>query len=103
VGVIVPVPDVAIPRPFAQAEPSESADGTALTWTEQGAYLDRIDGPRARALRKGGATEMLDGLWLSDDRARETRCTGSTAAPTSIAARMSDPPGRMSRVLEFWR
>jgi tricorn protease len=28
--------------------------------TEQGAYLDRIDGPRARALRKGSATEMLD-------------------------------------------
>jgi hypothetical protein len=39
-----------------------SGDGTTLTWTEQGAYLDGIDGPQAPALRKGGTTEMLDGL-----------------------------------------
>ena len=40
----------------------KSGDGTALTWTEQGAYLDGIDGPQAPALRKEGTTEMLDGL-----------------------------------------
>ena len=41
---------------------AKSGDGTALTWTEQGTYLDGIDGPQAPALRKGGTTEMLDGL-----------------------------------------
>ena len=37
-------------------------DGTALTWTEQGAYLDGFDGPQAPGLRKEGVSEMLDGL-----------------------------------------
>jgi hypothetical protein len=31
-------------------------------WTEQGAYLDGIDGLRAPALRHEGIAEMLDGL-----------------------------------------
>ena len=40
----------------------ETADGTTLTWTEQGAYLDGVDGPDASRLREGGTSEMLDGL-----------------------------------------
>ena len=36
--------------------------GTTLTWTEQGAYLDGVDGAEAPQLRRGGAGEMLDGL-----------------------------------------
>jgi uncharacterized protein YndB with AHSA1/START domain len=36
--------------------------GTALTWTEQGAYLDGFDGAEAPRLREGGTAEMLDGL-----------------------------------------
>ena len=39
-----------------------SGDGTALTFTEQGAYLDGFDGPEAPALRREGTTEMLDNL-----------------------------------------
>ena len=39
-----------------------TAGGTALTWTEQGAYVDGIDGPEAPQLREGGIAEMLDGL-----------------------------------------
>jgi uncharacterized protein YndB with AHSA1/START domain len=46
----------------ATIEFAKSGDSTALTWTEQGAYLDGIDGAEAPALRKGGTTEMLDGL-----------------------------------------
>jgi uncharacterized protein YndB with AHSA1/START domain len=46
----------------ATIEFTKSGDGTALTWTEQGTYLDGIDGPQAPALRKEGTTEMLDGL-----------------------------------------
>lgn len=46
----------------ATIEFAKSGDGTALTWTEQGTYLDGIDGPQAPALRKEGTTEMLDGL-----------------------------------------
>ena len=46
----------------AVVEFAATADGTALTWTEQGAYLDGIDGPEAPQLREGGIAEMLDGL-----------------------------------------
>ena len=37
-------------------------EGTALSWTEQGAYLDGFDGAEAPRLREGGTAEMLDGL-----------------------------------------
>jgi hypothetical protein len=47
---------------LATIEFVKTGDGTALTWTEQGAYLDGIDGAQAPALRKGGTAEMLDGL-----------------------------------------
>ena len=40
----------------------ETEDGTTLTWTEQGAYLDGIDGQDAPRLRQGGTSEMLDSL-----------------------------------------
>ena len=46
----------------ATIEFTKSGDGTALTWTEQGAYLDGIDGTQASALREEGTAEMLDGL-----------------------------------------
>jgi uncharacterized protein YndB with AHSA1/START domain len=37
-------------------------DGTTLTWTEQGAYLDDFDGAEAPLLRRGGTAAMLDAL-----------------------------------------
>ena len=46
----------------ATIEFAKTADGTTLTWTEQGAYLDGIDGEDAPRLRAGGTGEMLDGL-----------------------------------------
>jgi len=46
----------------ATIEFAKSGGGTTLTWTEQGAYLDGIDGPQAPNLREGGTAEMLDGL-----------------------------------------
>jgi uncharacterized protein YndB with AHSA1/START domain len=54
--------DARISVSVATIEFAQSGSGTALTWTEQGAYLDGIDGPQAPALRKEGTTEMLDGL-----------------------------------------
>jgi uncharacterized protein YndB with AHSA1/START domain len=39
-----------------------AASGTALTWTEQGAYLDGFNGAEASRLRQEGTAEMLDGL-----------------------------------------
>ena len=39
-----------------------SAEGTALTWTEQGAYLDGFDGAEASQFRREGTEEMLEGL-----------------------------------------
>jgi len=54
--------DARISVSIATIEFAESGDGTALTWTEQGAYLDGIDGPQAPALREEGTSEMLDGL-----------------------------------------
>jgi uncharacterized protein YndB with AHSA1/START domain len=41
---------------------AKSAEGTTLTYTEQGAFLDGIDGPAAGSLRKEGTEEMLDNL-----------------------------------------
>jgi uncharacterized protein YndB with AHSA1/START domain len=46
----------------ATIEFAKTGDGTTLTWTEQGAYLDGFDGDDAPRLREGGTSEMLDGL-----------------------------------------
>ena len=46
----------------ATIEFASHGGGTALTVTEQGAYLDGIDGPEAPSLRREGVTEMLDNL-----------------------------------------
>lgn len=54
--------DARISVSVATIEFDKSGDGTVLTWTEQGAYLDGIDGPEAPALRRGGTAEMLDSL-----------------------------------------
>jgi uncharacterized protein YndB with AHSA1/START domain len=54
--------DARISVSVATIEFAKSGDGTSLTWTEQGAYLDGIDGPQAPALRKEGTTEMLEAL-----------------------------------------
>ena len=52
--------DVRISVSLATIEFVKSGDGTALTWTEQGAYFDGFDGPEAAALRKGGTEQQLD-------------------------------------------
>ncbi len=54
--------DARISVSVATIEFAKSGDGTALTVTEQGAYLDGIDGPQAPSLRKEGVAEMLDNL-----------------------------------------
>jgi uncharacterized protein YndB with AHSA1/START domain len=41
---------------------TKSEEGTGLTWTEQGTYLDGVDGIEAPRLREGGTTEMIDNL-----------------------------------------
>src|SRR5262245_9550311 len=46
----------------ATIEFAKNGDGTALSWTEQGAYLDGIDGAEAPALREEGTTVMVDNL-----------------------------------------
>jgi uncharacterized protein YndB with AHSA1/START domain len=54
--------DARISVSVATIEFVATAEGTALTWTEQGAYLDGFDGDEAGRLRQGGTAEMLDGL-----------------------------------------
>ncbi|HEX9622937.1 MAG TPA: SRPBCC family protein [Streptosporangiaceae bacterium] len=51
--------DARISVSITTIEFAKSAEGTALTYTEQGAYLDGIDSPDAR---RGGTTHMLDNL-----------------------------------------
>ncbi len=63
--------DARISVSVATIEFAKSGDGTTLTVTEQGAYLDGIDGPQAPAERREGVAEMLDNL------------TGYLAAPGS--------------------
>ena len=68
--------DARISVSVATIEFAKSGDGTALTWTEQGAYLDGIDGPEAPACAREARAEMLDGLAtylameVTDQRAR---------------------------------
>jgi uncharacterized protein YndB with AHSA1/START domain len=50
------------PASDGPAGASTASESTALTVTEQGAYLDGFDGPDAAALRREGITEMLDNL-----------------------------------------
>jgi uncharacterized protein YndB with AHSA1/START domain len=54
--------DARISVSVATIELAAMDGGTVLTWTEQGAYLDGIDGDQASVLRQGGTSEMLDGL-----------------------------------------
>jgi uncharacterized protein YndB with AHSA1/START domain len=51
--------DARISVSIATIEFAKSAEGTALTYTEQGAFLDGIDNPD---LRRQGTTDMLDNL-----------------------------------------
>jgi uncharacterized protein YndB with AHSA1/START domain len=54
--------DARISVSIATIEFTKSGEGTTLTMTEQGAYLDGIDGDQANELRRGGTAEMLDNL-----------------------------------------
>ena len=54
--------DARISVSLATIELAPSADGTTLTWTEQGAFLDGIDGSQAPARRIGGTTTLLESL-----------------------------------------
>lgn len=54
--------DARISVSVATIEFVKSGDSTALAYTEQGAFLDGIDGPSASELRKEGTAEMLDNL-----------------------------------------
>ena len=51
--------DARISVSIATIEFAKTGDGTALTYTEMGAYLDGIEQP---GLRKEGTTQMLDNL-----------------------------------------
>ena len=64
--------DARISVSVATIEFASHGDGTAVTVTEQGAYLDGIDGPQAPSLRQEGVTEMLDNLtgYLASQTAR---------------------------------
>jgi uncharacterized protein YndB with AHSA1/START domain len=47
---------------LATIELAKNGDGTAMAWTEQGAYLDGIDGNEAPALRREGTEILVDNL-----------------------------------------
>jgi hypothetical protein len=74
----------------ATIEFAATADGTALTWTEQGAYLDGFDGAEAPQLRREGTAAMLGGLaeYLAADQAAEAgRCRVFRMLPSGRALR----------------
>jgi len=54
--------NVRISVSVATIEFAKNGDGTVLSWTEQGAYLDGIEGRMAPGLREEGTTEMVDEL-----------------------------------------
>jgi uncharacterized protein YndB with AHSA1/START domain len=65
--------DARISVSLATIEFAASAGGTTVTWTEQGTYLDGIDGSQAPTRRIGGTTRLLDGLnrFLAEQPATE--------------------------------
>jgi uncharacterized protein YndB with AHSA1/START domain len=54
--------DARISVSVATIEFAKSGADTALTWTEQGVYLDGIDGAQAPTMRVGGTSKLLDSL-----------------------------------------
>ena len=52
--------DARISVSVATIEFAVNGDGTALTWTEQGAFLDGFDGNEAPGLRREGTVDLLD-------------------------------------------
>ncbi len=54
--------DVRMSVSLTTIELIEASGRTALTYTEQGAWFDGIDGAEAPSLRREGTEEMLDGL-----------------------------------------
>jgi len=54
--------DARISVSVATIEFAMNGDGTALTWTEQGAFLDDFEGDEAPWLRREGTAIMLDRL-----------------------------------------
>jgi len=54
--------DIRLSVSVATIEFDMNGDGTALTWTEQGAFLDGFDGNEAPGLRRDGTAIMLDRL-----------------------------------------
>lgn len=54
--------DVRISVSVTTIQFAKTDDGSALTYTEQGAYLDGFDGVDAPRLREEGTTEMINNL-----------------------------------------
>jgi uncharacterized protein YndB with AHSA1/START domain len=52
--------DVRLSVSVATIEFAMNGDGTALIWTEQGAFLDGIEGKEAPGLRRQGTVDLLD-------------------------------------------
>ena len=73
---------------LATIEFGKSGDGTAMTWTEQGAYLDGFDGADAPVLRREGTAGMLDGLatYLARHPCGRKPAISVTGQPTVAAA-----------------
>jgi uncharacterized protein YndB with AHSA1/START domain len=54
--------DALISVSLATIELAETGDGTKLTWTEQGVFLDGHSGADAPAMRRAATVEMIEGL-----------------------------------------
>jgi uncharacterized protein YndB with AHSA1/START domain len=54
--------DARISVSVATIEFAKNGDGTALSWTEQGVYLDSIDGEAAPGLRHEGTAVIIENL-----------------------------------------
>ena len=54
--------DVRISVSVTTIEFAKEGEGTTLTYTEQGAFLDGIGGPQEPAMRREGTEQMLAGL-----------------------------------------
>jgi WD40 domain-containing protein len=76
----------------ATVEFAQAAGGTALTWTEQGAYFDGFDGAEAPQPRREGVSTIQ--LWNMADPTRPTTLGGPLQARHQVIVVAFSPDGR---------
>jgi len=75
------------------------SDGTTLTWTDQGAYLDGIDGADASALRKEGGPRCSTAWPRISRRSGRADCASCPQTNCGLSAKSSISPPQLWQLI----